>query len=375
MLVTAVLILCVFQVLGQTEAVRYIKTTYPYNDAVKEAKVLYFNAQHGIDSQGRWNKDDFYQGTIYRHNRRGQLIEDRHFKRDEEEVVTNMHSIYRYTYNSDLLTDLFQVDIHRSDTHTTTYLYDSLNRLISKEVQRIRSAGDLAKHVITSFEYDDLGRLRIQSDTMKRTREIQKKRLSYDTLGYKKCETIFEGNIGSTWWTKKTETFTGDSILSGNRTLTYENGRRVKKEDIAEFDKKKKLLREYTYRYRRPNMFSEDNPGIDTTLIRDIRYSYNSRGDVIHYRSLKEAVAIDYKYNSKGQLIERHGKGYVKHDEWFKYDKNGHLVEYIEHWDGKPMGMVKYSEFDSHGNPALSKSYTNKGQLSHIKWLEISYWD
>lgn len=361
---------------AQTEAVKYLKTIYGGKlDGVKTVKVYYYTASKGEGSS--LSSNNYYQLTELEQDKNNRALYEFTVKRTESSVDTTYSYLSQYEMENELL-----ILNHRywnwpntKEYHLTKYSYTVSRQINSEEFIVMDDKGKINSYKKYIYEYDDKDRLILKRDSVSDLwySGIHEQIISnyyYDTLGVK-CY-IEEHKVRN--YDGFTEllslSFLTDSIGKTNRKYFYHLSTLYFSSEYLEFDKQKKPVRKHKYRIRHIG----DLPYADSSLMENTFTTYNGKNQITYYEDRMEGSFIKYVYNSKFQLIERTGKNhFAEHKEYFKYDSNGNLSEYIENWNGN-ISRTTYADHNRLGIGETVISYNDKGEISHITKREFSFW-
>lgn len=364
-------------VMGQSEALKYLKTKYGGKlDGVKTVKVYNYNASNG-NVMSNFKNNNFYQMTILEKDKYNRTLYDLTIKLTETGLDSNYGYKFHYEVkNGDLiLQNMYTKWPDKKQYYSIRNTYTSSGKIKTKETTARNTEGKPNSYKKIIYDYDELNRLIQERDSstndsfLKIYSQIITK-YYYDTLGVK-CfieANKIQNHSGFTELVSKE--FLTDSIGTTNRKYTYKLSSYPNLSEYVQFDKNKNNIRRYSYK-RKTNWHDD---ALDSTLIKDQYSTYNSQNQKTYYENKLERSYLKYVYNHKNQIIERSGKNhYVEQKEYFKYDNYGHIIEYIDSWNGS-ISKKTYSNFNDLGIACIEKYHGENDEISHVTRREFTYW-
>ncbi|NOQ73915.1 MAG: hypothetical protein GQ574_18055 [Crocinitomix sp.] len=362
----------------QTEAVKNVKNIIGGKlDGVKTVKLYSYNVSNG-DIAINFLNGKFYSLREFHQDENNNRLHNLTIKPSE----TGLDSSYSYSHQYEIKKGLPVIQYTYPKWPNTTECtvikkdYTGYGQVASEETTVINVDGDTLSYKKNLYEYDNLNRL-IQERvyTSKKAIELSDQNITfyyYDTLGVK-CY-IEENSVQSSVYKKLlSRTFLTDSIGTTNRKFYYE-GRDAYyiRSEYVQFDDRKNVIRQYDYRIKNDSW--SGIYFIDSTLTKNIYTTYNNSNQKTYYENKLESSYINYTYDNKNQLIERSGKNiFVEQKEFFKYDLNGNIIEYIEHWNDN-VSKTTFEDYNKLGIAETIKLYNDIGKISHITKREFIYW-
>lgn len=111
---------------------------------------------------------------------------------------------------------------------------------------------------------------------------------------------------------------------------------------------------------------------VGKTPVSSFIYKFDTNGKIIEkteYSNGDLSLKYNYKYNSKGNLVEKLTflrNGVLETKEFYKYDLNGHPIETIQYFNGKLRLRVNY-KYDTKGNIIEEIDYIKTNGISRIQ--------